>query len=146
MISPVPKEQRPQEGDFKAPEWDSEGANDATNYFDTYLTFERHATVVTPDAIASAKDAVQDTSKWIVLERNDDSSEMPANPGGRNYNSLLRVTDETKLLRGLYRIGFTTYKRGEVKGSFLAQVGAPVKLPGVAIAKTLDDLAAQVSQ
>jgi len=36
---------------------------------------------------------------------------------------------------GLYRIGFTTYKVGEVQGSFLAQVGAPVKLPGVFIAK-----------
>ncbi|MGZ3905035.1 MAG: LipL32 family surface lipoprotein [Bacteroidia bacterium] len=46
---------------------------------------------------------------------------------------------------GLYRIGFTTYKVGEVQGSFVAQVGAPVKLPGVKIAKTLDELAKATS-
>jgi hypothetical protein len=32
---------------------------------------------------------------------------------------------------GLYRIGFTTYKTGEVKGTYLAQVAAPIDLPGV---------------
>lgn len=29
---------------------------------------------------------------------------------------------------------------GEVQGSFVAQVGAPVKLPGVKIAQTIDGL------
>jgi hypothetical protein len=43
---------------------------------------------------------------------------------------------------GLYRIGFTTYKTGEVQGSFLAQIGAPIKLPGVAVASKPEDLAA----
>jgi hypothetical protein len=41
---------------------------------------------------------------------------------------------------GLYRIGFTTYKRGEVQGSFLAQVGSPIKLPGVKMSNTLDGI------
>lgn len=79
------------------------------------------------------------------MAKNDDSSEMPKNPGGRQYNSLLRyksqVGDPLKALTvGLYRIGFTTYKKGEVSGTFLAEVASPVKLPGVAVAKTIDAL------
>ena len=79
------------------------------------------------------------TTKWISIEQNDDSSEMPAQPSGSKYNSLMRITSDTSnptksLVMGLYRIGFTTYKRGEVTGSFLAQIGAPIKLPGVQIA------------
>ncbi|MEZ4739983.1 MAG: LipL32 family surface lipoprotein [Flavobacteriales bacterium] len=50
------------------------------------------------------------------------------------------------LTMGLYRIGFTTYKKGEVRGSFLAQVGAPVKLPGSAIAATLEGLMEQLKK
>jgi hypothetical protein len=57
------------------------------------------------------------------------------------------VSDPLKALTmGLYRIGFTTYKKGEVQGSFLAQVGAPVKLPGSAISATLDGLMALLKQ
>jgi hypothetical protein len=41
---------------------------------------------------------------------------------------------------GLYRIGFTTYKTGEVQGSFLAQMGAPIKLPGVLVAIKQEEL------
>jgi hypothetical protein len=58
---------------------------------------------------------------------------------------LLRITSDTSdplksLTVGLYRIGFTTYKTGEVEGGFLAQVGAPVKLPGVQLGTDLDVL------
>lgn len=41
---------------------------------------------------------------------------------------------------GLYCIGFTTYKIGEVKGIFAAEVAAPIKLPGVGMAKSIEDL------
>ncbi len=76
---------------------------------------------------------------------------MPAQPSGSKYNSLMRVTSETSdplksLVVGLYRIGFTTYKTGEVQGGFLAQVGAPVKLPGVKIAKDLNALQTAVGK
>ena len=85
----------------------------------------------------------------MTIDKNDDSSEMPAQPSGSKYNSLMRITSSTSdpthsLVMGLYRIGFTTYKTGEVQGSFLAQIGAPVKLPGVAIAAKPADLAAAV--
>jgi hypothetical protein len=100
--------------------------------------------IVTKDKIKGATSA-----SWTVLARNDDSSEMPKQPSGSSYNSLLRYKsvagNPTKALTvGLYRIGFTTYKKGEVKGTFLAQVAAPVKLPGVAVAKTIEDLKKQL--
>lgn len=142
MMSPVAEGAAPAEGDFKSPVWDTAGAADAKgakNYFDTYITFERHATALTPEAVAENAANINGGS-WIKLESNDDTSELPAQPSGSNYNSLLRVTDATKLLRGLYRIGFTTYKTGEVKGTFIAQIGAPVELPGVVVDKDINNL------
>ena len=113
----------------------------SSDYFDTYITLER-STIFTKENITEegAKNAT-----WTKLASNDDSSEMPKQPSGSSYNSLLRYKSEvgspTKALTaGLYRIGFTTYKTGEVKGTFLAEVAAPVKLPGVVMAKTIAEL------
>ncbi|WP_405369273.1 MULTISPECIES: Lipl32 family lipoprotein [unclassified Nonlabens] len=111
------------------------------DFFDTYITLERSTIFqkenVTEEGVKSAT--------WTTLASNDDSSEMPKQPSGSSYNSLLRYKSEvgspTKALTaGLYRIGFTTYKRGEVKGTFIAEVAAPVKLPGVVMAKTIAEL------
>ncbi|UII30444.1 Lipl32 family lipoprotein [Fulvivirga ulvae] len=122
----------------------NKGSND---FFDTYITLER-SSIVSKDDISA--ESVK-SAKWVVLERNDDSSEMPKDPEGRNYNSLLRYKSEASnpdkaLTVGLYRVGFTTYKVGEVRGTFLAEVAAPVKLPGVAMAKTIDELLSQLNQ
>ncbi|WP_459210593.1 Lipl32 family lipoprotein [Aquimarina rhabdastrellae] len=111
------------------------------DYFDTYITLER-SDITSKDNIS--EDAVK-SANWTTLARNDDSGEMPKIPSGRKYNSLLRyksqVGNPTKALTvGLYRIGFTTFKKGEVKGTFLAEVAAPVKLPGVVMAKTIAEL------
>ncbi len=120
---------------------------DSKDYFDTYITIEK-SNILTKDKISA--EGVKD-AKWTVLSRNDDSSEMPKNPAGRKYNSLLRYKskagDPLKALSvGLYRIGFTTYKKGEVNGTFLAQVATPVALPGVGIAKTIDELLTQINE
>ncbi len=130
---------------IKAPNYDENSSS--KDYFDTYITFERSLIVkvegITEENVKNAK--------WFTLERNDDSSEMPKQPSGSSYNSLLRYKSVTSeplkaITRGLYRIGFTTYKTGEVKGTFLAEVGAPVNLPGVAIAKSLEDLLKQLNE
>ena len=130
---------------IKASNFDDNSSSE--DYFDTYITLER-SNIVSKDNINEEKVAA---ASWIILARNDDSSEMPKNPGGSSYNSLLRyksvASDPLKALTvGLYRIGFTTYKVGEVKGTFLAQVASPIKLPGVAVAKTLEDLNAQLNK
>ncbi|PCI31863.1 MAG: hypothetical protein COB60_10480 [Flavobacteriaceae bacterium] len=111
------------------------------DYFDTYITLERSTIFKKEDvSVEGAKNAT-----WTTLASNDDSSEMPKQPSARKYNSLLRYKSEVSnplkaLTVGLYRIGFTTYKTGEVKGTFLAQVAAPIKLPGVVLAKTIAEL------
>ncbi len=116
---------------------------DSKDFFDTYITLER-SSVFTVDGIAGAEDAT-----WTTLKKNDDSGEMPKQPSGRKYNSLLRyesqVGDPLKALtKGLYRIGFTSYKKGEVNGTFLAQIGSPIKLPGVVMSNTLEGLLEQM--
>ncbi|HMT30942.1 MAG TPA: LipL32 family surface lipoprotein, partial [Bacteroidia bacterium] len=145
MISPVPDKMAPEATDFVAADYKG-NESDKTNYFDTWITLERADGVTKPEDItAKGKGA-----SWNKYDSNDDSSEMPAQPSGSKYNSLMRITSDagnpTKaLVMGLYRIGFTTFKTGEVQGSFLAQVGAPVKLPGVQIAKDLESLSKAVS-
>lgn len=120
---------------------DYEANASSSDYFDTYITLERS------DIVSKSNITVEGVknASWVTLAKNDDSGEMPKQPSGSSYNSLLRyksnISDPLKALTvGLYRIGFTTYKRGEVKGTFLAQVAAPVKLPGVVVAKTIEEL------
>ncbi|MGZ3867112.1 MAG: LipL32 family surface lipoprotein [Bacteroidia bacterium] len=146
MVSPVPdKMAKPEKEDVVDPLY-TENAADTKSYFDTWVSLER------ADGVTSAADIATKGkgASWKMYDQNDDSGELPAQPSGSKYNSLMRITSEVSnpakaLVMGLYRIGFTTYKVGEVQGSFVAQVGAPVKLPGVKIAKTLDELAKATS-
>ena len=143
MISPVPEGMKTGATDIVSADYTANSA-DAKSYFDTWITFERAESILKVEDIKSKIK----TTKWISIETNDDSSEMPAQPSGSKYNSLMRITSDlanpTKsLVMGLYRIGFTTYKKGEVNGSFLAQVGAPIKLPGVKIASKPEELSVQ---
>ena len=145
MISPVPDKMAPEATDFAAADY-KENEADKKNFFDTWVTLERAGGVTKAEEIVTKGKS----ASWSSFGVNDDSGEMPAQPSGSKYNSLMRVTSETSdpmksLVVGLYRIGFTTYKTGEVQGGFLAQVGAPVKLPGVQIAKDLESLAKAVS-
>ncbi|WP_197705716.1 Lipl32 family lipoprotein [Labilibaculum antarcticum] len=118
---------------------------ESEDYFDTYITLER-SDIVTAESISAEK---VKGAKWFSLAKNDDSSEMPKTPRGTKYNSLLRyksvVGNPLKALTvGLYRIGFTTFKKGEVKGTFIAEVGAPVEIPGIVMAKTVEELKALI--
>ncbi|WP_233897229.1 LipL32 family surface lipoprotein [Tenacibaculum piscium] len=124
---------------------DFEANKDSKDYFDTYITLER-SSIVSKNSISESN---VKSAKWFTLAKNDDSSEMPKLPSGSKYNSLLRYKSKTgdplkALTVGLYRIGFTTYKKGEVKGTFLAQIGAPVKLPGILVAKSIAELKKQM--
>jgi hypothetical protein len=147
MASPVPEKMvEPGKEDIVSPDYTA-NITDTKNYFDTWISLERAGGVnSTADIAEKAKSA-----KWSRYDQNDDSGEMPAQPSGSMYNSLMRVTSDISnpvkaLVTGLYRVGFTTYKTGEVQGSFIAQIGAPIKLPGVAITKTIDDLLKTVNK
>lgn len=140
MISPVPEKMKPATTDFVNPDFTA-NMTDKTTYFDTWISFEKAGGITSIDQVATKGK----TATWYSIDQNDDSSEMPAQPSGSKYNSLMRLTSETSnplkaLTVGLYRIGFTTYKTGEVQGGFAAQVGSPVKLPGVKITKTMAEI------
>ena len=140
MISPVGDYAKPTKKDFVSPLWE-EGKKDTKNYFDTWVRLEKAKGITDPKTIGSKIKGAE----WIRLGSNDDSSELPAQPSGRKYNSVLRITSEVSnptkaLVRGLYRISFTTFKRGEVQGTFLAEVGAPVKMPGVLVEKDINEI------
>ncbi len=142
MISPVKGVAKPEKTDFVDAAFTPNA--ETPEYFDTWVRVERCVKAVSPEDITKPCDS------WANFGDNDDTSELPAQPSGNRYNSLLRIASEPSdpmkaLVRGLYRIVFTTYKVGEVKGSFLAQVGAPIKIPGTFIAKTPADLAKLVS-
>lgn len=144
MASPVPDKLTPEDGDFVSDAY-KENESDKESYFDTWISLEKAAGVTSASDITT-KGA---EAKWNKFDSNDDSSEMPAQPSGSKYNSLMRITSETSdplksLTAGLYRIGFTTFKKGEVQGSFVAQVGSPVKLPGIQMATSLESLAKAV--
>lgn len=141
MLSPTTGLVEPEEGDIVAENYFENVELDGEAFFDTWINFERAITVINPEDILSKAGS----SEWVSFNTNDDSSEMPSQPSGSNYNSLMRVeSGDLPIVRGLYRIGFTTYKVGEVTGSFYAEIGAPIELPGVVIAKTLEDLVDQV--
>jgi len=145
MISPVPENEKPGAKDFQAVTFEKNSA-DKTSFFDTWIAFDRATGIVSAGDIQTKAKA----ASWNTIDKNDDSSEMPANPGGSKYNSLMRITSEVSsplksLTAGLYRIGFTTFKTGDVKGSFLAQIGAPIDIPGIVIASTIEELVAKIN-
>ncbi|XDD49016.1 major surface lipoprotein LipL32 [Leptospira sp. WS92.C1] len=113
------------------------------NWFDTWIRVERMPAIM-PDQIAKAAKG----KALQKLDDDDDGDNTYKEERHAKYNSLTRITipsppksfDELKnidtkklLVRGLYRISFTTYKPGEVKGSFVATVGLlfPPGIPGV---------------
>lgn len=141
MISPIPSDMKSASTDFASDVYNA-NSSERTTYFDTWIALEKADGITKAEEIASKAGS----ATWNMFDQNDDSSEMPKQPSGSAYNSLMRVTSEASnplkaLTVGLYRIAFTTYKTGEVQGSFLAQVGAPVDIPGVVIAQTVDGVA-----
>jgi len=144
MLSPVGRmAQVDPKKDFIDPAFASHKDNDL--YFDTWVRFERCLAAVNPEDISKP------CNQWVTFGENDDSNELPANPSGQKYNSMLRVATNTEdplraLVRGMYRLAFATYKIGEVQGTFLAQVGAPIDLPGSVFARNPVDLAKEVNE
>ena len=133
MISPAVS--TPEGADFKHANYTPGMQKDAEKFFDTYIVFDR-LNIIDNTKIKNGGKVLQN------LGRNDDTSELPANPSGANYNSLLRKTTSMNnaseaLVRGVYRISFTSF-RSNVEGSFEATIGTNV--PGVKIAASLEEL------
>jgi hypothetical protein len=136
MISPVGDLAKPEKDNFVQKGYAKKHKADSDKWFDTWLRVERMK------VIDSAK--IKDATKSLqVLDSDDDGDDTYEEKRHAQYNSLVRIKSKvgspTKaLVRGLYRIAFTTYKKGDVEGSFVATVGA--NIPGVKMATSLDEL------
>ncbi len=133
MVSPA--KGKPKKKDFYHDKFKAGMKKDKKAFFDTYIVLDRMNVV-------DAKKIKNGGSVLATLQYDDDSRELPKNPSGRYYNSLLRHVSEVRsptkaIVRGLYRISFTSF-RGNVSGSYLATVGTNV--PGILIADNLADL------
>lgn len=136
MISPVGDLAKPEKADFVQDNYTKKNKSDPDKWFDTWLRVERMS-IIDPKNIKNAKKSLQ------VLGNNDDGDDTYEEERHAKYNSLVRIQTKlnspTKaLIRGLYRIALTTYKTGEVEGSFVATIGANV--PGIKIATSLEEL------
>jgi hypothetical protein len=140
MVSPVPKDMKPEKLDYVMDDYTA-NSSDSKSYFDTWISFERSSVLLNDSGFVENVN----NGSWTLLGQNDDSGELPKQPSGKKYNSLMRITSDVNnptksLVKGLYRIGFTTFKTGDVQGSFIAQIGSVVKIPGVVITKTLEGM------
>lgn len=136
MISPVGNLAEPEESDFIQSNYVKKHKADSEKWFDTWLRVER-MDVIEPAKIKTAKKSIQ------VLDKDDDGDDTYDEERHSKYNSLVRIKTEmsspTKsLVRGLYRIALTTYKKGKVEGSFVASIGTNV--PGIKMATSLNEL------
>jgi hypothetical protein len=136
MISPVGNLAEPEKEDFVQANYGQKVKSDKETWFDTWIRVER-MDIVSPDNIKMASKVIN------ILEKDDDSDDTYDEQRHAKYNSLVRIeTDLSRpdkaLVRGLYRVVFTTYKKGKVEGSFIATLGSNV--PGIKIASTLKEL------
>ncbi|WP_052380215.1 MULTISPECIES: LipL32 family surface lipoprotein [unclassified Pseudoalteromonas] len=133
MVSPA--KDKPGKKDFVHSIFKKSMKKDKKAYFDTYLVLDK-LDISDPKKIKNGGKVVK------TLKTNDDSSELPKNPGGNKYNSILRheskISSPTEsLVRGVYRVSFTSF-RGKVNGSYMATIGS--NIPGVKVASSLEKL------
>ena len=136
MISPVGKLATPEEGDFVHPNFAKATKADPEQWFDTWIRVERMS-VIDPAKINTIGKVIN------VLDEDDDGDDTYDEERHAKYNSLVRIESEVNnptkaLVRGLYRITLTTFKTGDVAGSFVTTIGSNV--PGIKIAESAEKL------
>ena len=136
MISPVGDLAKPEADDFIHPNYAAASKADPEQWFDTWIRVER-MNVIDPAKINTVGSVIN------VLDEDDDGDDTYDEKRHAEYNSLVRIETElnspTKaLVRGLYRITLTTFKKGDVAGSFIATVGS--NIPGIMVAESADKL------
>ena len=136
MISPVGDLAKPEDGDFVHPNYTKAAKADPKQWFDTWLRVERMS-VIDPAQIKTVGKVLN------VLDEDDDGDDTYDEERHAKYNSLVRIQSEVSnptkaLVRGLYRITLTTFKTGDVEGSFVTTVGSNV--PGIKIAESATKL------
>ncbi|WP_378183432.1 LipL32 family surface lipoprotein [Aquimarina sp. SS2-1] len=84
---------------------------------------------------------------WKVVDSNQNAKDMLIDidyTGNTGYTSERYITRKDEPLsaisRGLYRVNFKAFKSDDEKGTFLGQIGFPVKIPGIIISKDIEEL------
>lgn len=142
MISPVGDLASPEKGDFVHPNYEKSSKADPEQWFDTWIRVER-MDVIAPESIKTGGKPLN------VLDEDDDGDDTYEEERHSKYNSLVRIESEISspakaLVRGLYRITLTTYKKGDVAGSFVTTIGS--NIPGIKIAESPEKLHKLVNQ
>ncbi len=140
MISPVGDLGKPKKDDFVHPNFNKKAST--TDWFDTWISIDRMS-ITDPKKIKTGGHVL------AHLGSDDDGDDTYEEKRHSSYNSLLRIetsmsSPKKALVRGLYRITLTTFKHGEVKGSFVATIGS--NIPGIKVAESLAKLHAAVNQ
>ncbi|KAA1243847.1 LipL32 family surface lipoprotein [Aquimarina sp. RZ0] len=106
---------------------------------DVFLRFER-SDIKNPEDISEL--TIKNANWQEIYPSGSSLDEDNYNIG--NIEVARYLTDTQKpleaLTRGLYKVSFRTYNHEGTKGTFLGQIGFPVKIPGVIIARTIEDL------
>ncbi len=142
MISPVGDLASPEKADFVHPNYKKANKADSEQWFDTWIRVER-MDIIDPTSIKTGGKVLN------VLDEDDDGDDTYEEDRHSKYNSLVRIETQlsspTKaLVRGLYRITLTTYKKGDVAGSFVTTIGS--NIPGIKIAESPEKLHKLVNQ
>lgn len=138
------------------------------DYFDTYITLEK-SSITSQNNVSNAKNATWKTlaknndseempaqpsgelvnsllrynSAPIVkkkktkttIEKDSVKLESPKTP-----KKIKKPKKLEPITAGLYRIGFTTLKMDEIKGTFLIQIGSSSRLNGIVMSRTIEGL------
>ncbi len=83
-------------------------------------------------------------ANWTEMHPNAMDGDLTDDDDTTEEARFVSKTDDpfNVLSRGLYRISFQTYNHDGVKGTFLGQIGFPVKIPGIVISRSIEDLKA----
>lgn len=143
VVSPVAGWTTPEADDYQSPDFAAHA--EALTGFDPAVSLERCVNAMNPE------DLLVPCEYWSALGENDDSTELPPPVGTEvKTNALMRTVsnpDEAleALIRGLYRVGISAGKGGELAGPYWLQVGAARDYSEkILIATTPGELASQI--
>lgn len=105
---------------------------------DQFISFQR-STIKNPENVDQL--GIKNTT-WTTMHPNAMDTGLTDNDDTTEESRFISKTDDplNVLSRGLYRVSFRTYNHDGTKGTFLGQIGFPVKIPGIIVARDIDDL------
>jgi len=115
----------------------------SSDTLDTSIQLERSNII---DIKGISEEKIKNTT-WTVVDSNQNAKDMlididfAADSGHSVERYITRKDQPLKAVtRGLYRVNFKIFRFQNEKGTFLGQIGFPIKIPGIIVARNIDDL------